>query len=65
MGKTELIKQFIKNKQGIYFLADKRTEIEQLKELSDIITVWNFGMRPSGRTINNQRNKMRNGLPSN
>lgn len=37
VGKTELIKQFIKTKQSIYFLADKRTEIEQLKELSNII----------------------------
>ncbi|MBI2996167.1 MAG: ATP-binding protein [Candidatus Melainabacteria bacterium] len=37
VGKTELIKQFIKNKNGIYFLSDKRTEIEQLKELSNII----------------------------
>ncbi|MFH1441562.1 MAG: ATP-binding protein [Candidatus Omnitrophota bacterium] len=37
VGKTELIKQFIKNKSGIYFLADKRTAIEQLRELSRII----------------------------
>ncbi len=37
VGKTELIKQFIKGKNGIYFLSDKRTEIEQLKELGIII----------------------------
>ncbi len=33
VGKTELIKQFIKDKPAVYFLADKRTELEQLKEL--------------------------------
>lgn len=37
VGKTELIKQFIKNKPAIYFLADRRTTIEQLKELGRII----------------------------
>lgn len=37
VGKTELIKQFIKNKPGIYFLADKRATIEQLRELSRLI----------------------------
>ncbi|MFZ3054801.1 MAG: ATP-binding protein [Minisyncoccales bacterium] len=33
VGKTELIKQFIKNKPAIYFMADKRSVSEQLKEL--------------------------------
>lgn len=33
VGKTELIKQFIKNKPAIYFMADKRSVPEQLKEL--------------------------------
>lgn len=37
VGKTELIKQFIKNKDSVYFLADKRNQIEQLKELGRII----------------------------
>ena len=37
VGKTELIKQFIKDKPSIYFLADKRTELEQLKELGRIM----------------------------
>lgn len=37
VGKTELIKQFIKNKPSIYFLADNRSEIEQLKELGKLI----------------------------
>ena len=37
VGKTELLKQFMKNKRGIYFLADKRTLKEQLKELGRII----------------------------
>ena len=33
VGKTELIKQFIKTKNAIYFLADKRTTKDQLREL--------------------------------
>ena len=33
VGKTELIKQFIKGKSAVYFLADKRTTKEQLQEL--------------------------------
>lgn len=37
VGKTELIKQFIKKKPAIYFLADKRNLSEQLKELGKII----------------------------
>ena len=37
VGKTELIKQFIKDKPAIYFLADRRTTSEQLKELGRII----------------------------
>ena len=37
VGKTELIKQFIKGKPAIYFLADKRSISEQLKELGGII----------------------------
>lgn len=31
VGKTELIKHFLKGKPGVYFLADKRPEAEQLK----------------------------------
>jgi len=34
VGKTELIKQFMKDKPHIYFLSDKRHEKEQLKEFS-------------------------------
>lgn len=37
VGKTELIKQFIKDKKAIYFLADKRTELELLRELGRIV----------------------------
>lgn len=33
VGKTELIKQFIKGKPAIYYLADKRTHKEQLAEV--------------------------------
>lgn len=37
VGKTELIKQFIKNKPAVYFLADNRSETEQLKELGKLV----------------------------
>ena len=37
VGKTELIKQFIKDKPAIYFLADKRTTADQLLELGQIV----------------------------
>lgn len=37
VGKTELVKRFIKNKSAVYFLADKRTMIDQLRELSRLI----------------------------
>ncbi|KKU07911.1 MAG: hypothetical protein UX10_C0004G0039 [Candidatus Magasanikbacteria bacterium GW2011_GWA2_45_39] len=37
VGKTELIKQFIKDKQALYFLADKRTTADQLRELGQIV----------------------------
>ncbi|MFH1542416.1 MAG: ATP-binding protein [bacterium] len=37
VGKTELIKQFIKGKPAVYFMADKRTPIEQLRELGRLI----------------------------
>ena len=34
VGKTELVKQFIKGKPHIYFLADRSNEIDQLKRLT-------------------------------
>jgi len=34
VGKTELVKQFIKNKPGIYFLAESTHETEQLRRFS-------------------------------
>ncbi len=37
VGKTELIKRFIKNKPAIYYMADNRSIIEQLEILSKII----------------------------
>lgn len=37
VGKTELIKQFIKDKPSVYFLSDKRTVKEQLKELGRLL----------------------------
>jgi len=33
IGKTELVKQFIKNKKHIYFLADTRTDRDNIKEM--------------------------------
>lgn len=33
VGKTEIIKQFIKDKKSIYFLADRRPEIDNIKEM--------------------------------
>jgi hypothetical protein len=40
VGKTELIKQFIKDKPALYFLADKRTTADQLHELGQIIGAY-------------------------
>ena len=37
MGKTELIKQFSRGQNAIYFLADRRTTKDQLKELGQIM----------------------------
>lgn len=37
VGKTELIKQFLRGKKGIYFLSDKRGAQEQLQELGKMI----------------------------
>ena len=33
IGKTELVKHFIKNKENIYFLADERPDIANIKEI--------------------------------
>jgi len=37
IGKTELIKEFIKDKDSIYFLCDRTTEKENLKNLGRIV----------------------------
>ena len=37
VGKTELLKQFLKDKFGFYFLADRLPEKENLKTLTRII----------------------------
>ncbi len=37
VGKTELIKEFIKNKEAIYFLADKRGTNKNLERFADIL----------------------------
>ncbi len=37
VGKTELIKQFMKKHSGIYYLADKRTHKEQLLEFGRVV----------------------------
>ncbi|PIZ76546.1 hypothetical protein COY05_00715 [Candidatus Peregrinibacteria bacterium CG_4_10_14_0_2_um_filter_38_24] len=33
VGKTELIKRFTKDKNAVYFMADKRTTKDQLREI--------------------------------
>lgn len=37
VGKTELIKQFLKDHSGLYFLADRRPVAAQLKEVSQLL----------------------------
>jgi AAA+ ATPase superfamily predicted ATPase len=37
IGKTELIKHFIKNKPHIYFLADDRGDYQNLRELQNFM----------------------------
>ncbi|MDZ7262364.1 MAG: ATP-binding protein [candidate division KSB1 bacterium] len=37
VGKTELIKQFIRHKPYVYYMADRRTEREQLQLISNVI----------------------------
>jgi len=37
IGKTELIKQFIKDKHSIYFLAQKVSESENLRMLGELV----------------------------
>ena len=37
VGKTELVKQFIKDKPSVYFMADKRSQKEQLRELGRLL----------------------------
>jgi hypothetical protein len=37
VGKTELTKQFIKNKPSVYYLADKTTLNDQLKEIGRLV----------------------------
>jgi len=38
IGKTELVKQFIKEKEHIYFLADTRTDRENIKEMQRAVS---------------------------
>jgi len=44
VGKTELVKQFIKDKPHVYFLAESTNEIEQLKKFS--ISIGRFFREP-------------------
>lgn len=47
VGKTELVKKFIQTKRAIYFLADKRTMIDQLREVSRLVAeVFNDPLLP-------------------
>lgn len=38
VGKTELIKQFIKQKKGIYYLASRKSHQSQIQEITEMIT---------------------------
>ncbi len=40
VGKTELVKQFFRNKPHIYFLADKTSSYDQLKQISEKIAIF-------------------------
>ncbi len=40
IGKTELVKQFAKNKPHLYFLADERGDIFNIQELKKIMAVY-------------------------
>jgi len=40
IGKTELIKQFIKDKRHIYFLADTRTDRDNINEIQKAISLY-------------------------
>jgi len=40
IGKTELIKQFIKGKRHVYFLADTRTDKDNLQEIQKVISEY-------------------------
>ena len=42
IGKTELIRRFLENKQGIYFLATLETEFQNIKALKELFSKW-FG----------------------
>jgi len=35
VGKTEILKQFHSRKGGVYFLADRRPERDQLRQMAD------------------------------
>ena len=37
IGKTELVKQFIKEKEHVYFLADTRIDKDNIRELQSAI----------------------------
>ncbi len=37
VGKTELIKEFLKKNKGIYYLSDKRTHKDQLQEFARVV----------------------------
>lgn len=38
VGKTELIRHFVKGKPHVYYMSDMRSELEQLKILSDLLS---------------------------
>jgi AAA+ ATPase superfamily predicted ATPase len=40
VGKTELIKQFIKNKPAVYFLADRQIDRENLRQMQRSMAIY-------------------------
>jgi len=47
IGKTELVKQFIKDKPHVYFLSESTSELEQLRRFS--FAIGQFFKEPSSR----------------
>ncbi len=40
VGKTELVKQFVKDKPHVYFLSESVNEVEQLRRFSNAVGIY-------------------------